>query len=97
MAAVAAEANNAKQMRLKRMNQIPDLCVMTRLIRADCVQNLLHRGNHKSSHGIKHLTWGQVPHREQKFTYFAHLRRLKAAESVSVSFYTERAGAKVAN
>src|ERR1700692_1266292 len=69
-AAVRVEAQIAKPMRYRRMNQIPDMCicVMTRLIRAHCVQNLLRRSNHKSSCGIKHLIRGLVPPREQKFT-----------------------------
>src|ERR1700676_509066 len=39
----------------------PRMNVMTRLIQAHCVQNLLHRGNTKSSLPIKHLMVNLVP------------------------------------
>ena len=42
-------------MRLERMDQIPEMCVMTRLIRAQCVQTLVRRNNEESSHRFKHI------------------------------------------
>jgi len=49
------------------MNQKSLMCVMTRLIPGHCVQNLLRRGNEKSSLNIKDLISKLVPHRERQF------------------------------
>src|SRR5674476_1046546 len=51
---------------------------MTRLIRAQCVQNLLRRSNHKSSCWIKHLLVKAVPSRERKFIVEGPLRSQSA-------------------
>jgi hypothetical protein len=48
----------------------PRIGVMTRLIREQCVQNLLRRGNAKSSLFIKHLTRRLVPGLERLFVIF---------------------------
>jgi hypothetical protein len=65
MAEAAIEAKSRSRMRLERMNQILEICVMTRLIRAQCVQTLVRRSNAKSSCGVKHIKVNLVPAREQ--------------------------------
>jgi hypothetical protein len=55
VAATSAEPRKTARMRLWRMKSNPLMCVMTRLIQGHCVQNLLRRGNTKSSHRIKYL------------------------------------------
>jgi hypothetical protein len=46
------------------------MCVMPGLIRAQCVQNMLRRGNTESSCEIKDLIAEIVPRPEQKFLDF---------------------------
>src|SRR6478735_5452240 len=66
-AALKAERRNRLRMRSCRMNQIPDLLDDGPVIQSHCVQNLLHRGNQKSSLTIKYLIGNLVPDGEQKF------------------------------
>src|SRR5471032_2633442 len=62
--AAAVKARNAMRMRWMRMNQVPDLCDAGAFIQGQCVQNLLRRGNTKSSLYFKHLMRELVPGRE---------------------------------
>src|SRR6202012_926961 len=66
VAEVVAEARRpitkkALPMRLRRMNQIPELCVMERLKWTKCVQSLPRRSIPDCSKGSKHLAVSLVP------------------------------------
>src|ERR1700743_3152130 len=51
----------AVPMRLRRMNQIPELCVMGRLKWNKCVQSLPRRNMSDCSNGYRHLAVSLVP------------------------------------
>jgi hypothetical protein len=60
--AVAAKVKTKKvAMRVRRMLQIPVMCVMGRFICGKCVQNLPHRNIIHCSLGSKHLGVSLVP------------------------------------
>jgi len=52
-------------MRLERMNQVLEMCVMDCLIRAQCVQILVHRSNEECSYDFKHIKVNLVPATER--------------------------------
>jgi hypothetical protein len=72
MAAAEArnETNNRLRMRLERMGQIPELCVMERLILSQCVQNVVRRSTEESSCAFKHIKVNPVPGGERKIRRF---------------------------
>jgi len=53
-------------MRLERMDQVPEICVMRCLIRAQCVQTLVRRNKEESSYKLKHIKVNLVPAWERK-------------------------------
>src|ERR1700730_622243 len=65
-AAARLEANKTVAMRLMRINQIPDICVIKRLIETQCVQNLVRRSSTNCSCDSKHIEVISVPATEQK-------------------------------
>jgi hypothetical protein len=68
---MTAKAVKIVLMRLWRMNQIPELYVMSCLFSRQCVQSLLRSDNRESSHQIKHLTGKTVPGSEQEMREIA--------------------------
>jgi hypothetical protein len=52
------------------MNQIPDICVMKRLIETQCVQNLVRRSSTNCSCDSKHIEVISVPAPERKIGPF---------------------------
>jgi hypothetical protein len=66
LAAAKMEAENSTRMRLRRMNKSSNVGDEGGLIRAQCVQNLMHRSNAKSSYRFKHIKANLVPASEQK-------------------------------
>jgi hypothetical protein len=55
------EANKMSLMRLARMDQIPEMCVMTRLIWSQCGQTGVRRSTVKCSCELKHIKVNPVP------------------------------------
>ena len=53
-------------MRFERMDQIPEMCVMTHLIPAEYVQTWMQRNMTGSSHRSKHIKVSPVPPWERK-------------------------------
>src|SRR5882672_2451548 len=66
-------------MRAERMDQIPEMCVMTRLIRSQCVQTWVRRNTVESSCGVKHIKVNPVPARERSNVQFSALIRQEKA------------------
>ncbi len=58
-------------MRLERMDQIPEMCVMARLILSQCVQTLVRRSIVESSRHFKHIKVNPVLGTERKSRHFA--------------------------
>jgi hypothetical protein len=52
------------------MDQIPEMCVMTRLIWSQCVQTLVRRNTMESSQNIKHIKVNPVPGGNEIFARF---------------------------
>jgi len=52
-------------MRFERMDKIPEMCVMTRLIWSQCVQTLVRRNTVESSRNLKHIKVNLVPDQER--------------------------------
>jgi hypothetical protein len=69
-------------MRLARMDQILEMCVMMRLIRSQCVQTWVHRNTVESSRGLKHIKVNLVPGKERKSRDFARFRTKRRARGV---------------
>jgi hypothetical protein len=57
-------------MRLERMDQFPEMCVMARLIWSQCVQTWVRRSTVESSRDFKHIKVNPVPGLEQKIGRF---------------------------
>jgi hypothetical protein len=53
-------------MRLARMDQILEMCVMTRLIWSQCVQTWVRRNTVESSRNLKHIKVNLVPGEERR-------------------------------
>jgi hypothetical protein len=52
------------------MDQVLDMCVMTRLIWSQCVQTWVRRSTVESSRNLKHIKVNPVPAAEQKKSPF---------------------------
>jgi hypothetical protein len=52
------------------MDQIPEMCVMTRLIWSQCVQTLVRRNTMESSRNLKHIKVNPVPGENEIFARF---------------------------
>ena len=57
-------------MRLGRMDQIPEMCVMTNLIWSQCVQTWVRRNTVECSRNLKHIKVNPVPDEERKIYHF---------------------------
>src|SRR4029079_5422420 len=59
------------RMRLARMDQFPEMCVMTRLIWSQCVQTWVRRNTVESSCKLKHIKVNPVPVGERRNLRFS--------------------------
>jgi hypothetical protein len=68
------EANKMSLMRLARMDQILEVCVMMSLIWSQCVQTWVRRNTVESSRRIKHIKVNPVPVKKQKIRRLGAIR-----------------------
>src|SRR5882757_3108802 len=84
-------------MRLRRMNKSSNVGDVGRLIRAQCVQNLMHRSNTESSKRFKHIKVNLVPALEQECVPRGALGAIIGTRANGQCRAGERLGAWVAN
>jgi hypothetical protein len=67
-------------MRLERMDQFLEMCVMARLIWSQCVQTWMRRNTVESSRNLKHIKVNPVPGGERKIRRFGHVSNQKGSQ-----------------